>query len=225
VRAGEIVGIAGVDGNGQSELAAVIVGLARPSSGSIRMLGTDVTGASTRDRLRLGLGHIPQDRIEEGMIEEFTVEENFVLGRHFEEAFKRRGLLKHREIRAEATARIEEFDVQPPDPELRAGNLSGGNQQKLVASREMSRGARLLLAAHPTRGLDIAATNFIHTRLLSERDRGAGILLISSELGEVMALSDRICVMRSGTIVRDFKGILPSREEIGRHMVSSDRSG
>jgi simple sugar transport system ATP-binding protein len=221
VRSGEILGIAGVDGNGQAELEDVVAGLSHPNAGTVRLGGVDVTGLSVRKRLQLGLAHIPQDRLASALVEDFTVVENFVLGRHFEPAFVKGGLLRPKAIARATAEAIADFDIRPPLPQALTGDLSGGNQQKLVASREILRRGRLLLAAHPTRGVDIAATAFLRQCLLNERDRGAGILLFSSDLSEILALSDRVAVMFRGRIVKTFDAPFPSREELGRFMVGA----
>ena len=221
VRAGEILGVAGVDGNGQAELEDIIVGVVRPKSGTVSLNGRDVTSLATRQRLSLGLGHIPQDRLVQGLVEEMTLTENLLLGRHFDPAFTRRGLLRRSEIRAHAQASLAAFDVRPPLPDAEGGSLSGGNQQKLVAARELSRNLTFLLAAHPTRGVDIAATEFMHGRIREACARGAGVLLISAELSEILALSNRVAVMHRGRVVKVFDSP-PTREEVGRHMLGAD---
>jgi simple sugar transport system ATP-binding protein len=225
VHAGEILGIAGVDGNGQFELEAVIAGTAAPGTGAVRLGGRDVTRLGARHRFMAGLAHIPQDRVQQGLVAEMTAEENLLLGRHFEERYVHRGLLRRDTIRADAEENLERFDVRPADPQMKAGHLSGGNQQKLVAAREITRRAKLLLAAHPTRGLDVAGAEFIHRCIVAERDRGAGVLLLSAELSEILDLSDRVAVLYRGRLVKTFARPLPPREEIGPWMTGAASEG
>lgn len=202
VNPGEIVGIAGVEGNGQKELIEVLTGLALPTSGSIFINGVDVTVACPRAKFAAGMACIPEDRQRQGLVLDFDLRENLLLGRHHDWREARRFTWER------ARRLLEDFDVRPPDPRLRAAQLSGGNQQKLVAAREFTRGATLLVAAHPTRGIDLGAIEFLHGKLLELRARGVGILLISSELSEILALSDRVLVMYGGRIVFE----APNRE-------------
>jgi simple sugar transport system ATP-binding protein len=199
VRAGEIVGIAGVVGNGQSELVLAVAGLLRPMAGTISLAGADVTRASARDRLALGLGHIAEDRHLRGAILDFDLAENVILGR-LGEVTSRAGFLRRDKIDALARERLSTLDVRPGDPGARFGSLSGGNQQKVVVGRELGRpGLRLLLAAEPTRGVDIGATAAIHGHIRTAA-KSAAVLLVSSELSELRALADRIIVMYRGQI-------------------------
>jgi simple sugar transport system ATP-binding protein len=199
VRAGEIVGIAGVEGNGQHELVECLTGLRAPRAGLVRVAGRDVTGLGARAHHDAGLAHIPADRLRRGLVAEMTCAENLVLGRQREAA--RGPWLGGPALEARARAPLAEYDVRPADPRAAAGRLSGGNQQKLVVAREMSRDARALIAAHPTRGVDLGAVDAIHRRILAARDAGLGVLLVSSELSEILALSDRILVMTGGQLV------------------------
>lgn len=201
VRAGEILGIAGVAGNGQSELEEVIAGLRPIDSGRIEICGTDVTNAAPRNIGAAGLAHIPSDRYRRGMLQDFTVAENLVLQRFDRPPFTRHGLLNWQHIYAEARTLIASFDIRAPSLQTPAGKLSGGNAQKMILARELARQPRLLLAAQPTRGLDVSAIEFIHNRLVEQRDAGAAILFFSTELDEIMTLSDRIAVMSRGRIV------------------------
>jgi simple sugar transport system ATP-binding protein len=212
VRAGEIVGIAGVAGNGQDELVECIAGLRPPVAGEVAIAGRRGWGGRVRRRepgLRraarahraLGLAHIPSDRLRRGLIPEMTLAENLVLGFQREAAFGRGPLLSRRRLAEHATPLLAAYDVRPPEPGARARQLSGGNQQKLIAARELSRGAPVVLAAHPTRGVDLGALALIHRRLLAERDAGRAVLLMSSELSEILALSDRVLVMYEGRLV------------------------
>ena len=217
VRAGEIVGIAGVDGNGQSELIDALTGLRRPADGRITLVGQDVTRANARTHLDLGLGHIPEDRHRRGLVLEFNLAENLALHDFDEEPNSRLGWLRPRRLLARAVELIREFDVRGGTPRTRAASLSGGNQQKIVVARAVSRDPRVLLAAQPTRGLDVGAIEFVHRRLVEERAEGRGVLLVSLELEEVLSLSDRILVMYEGRIVGEYPPDT-SEEELGRAM-------
>ncbi len=200
VRAGEIVGIAGVTGNGQSELLDAIVGLRRIGAGSIRIGNRDVGALSVRERFEAGLSHIPEDRHHRGLVLSFSVEDNLILGRHH--GFGGLLGLDRNKIRREAEQLIKEVDIRPDDPQAIAAALSGGNQQKIVVARELAReGAVLLVCAQPTRGVDIGAIELIHKRIIAARDAGLAVLLVSAELSELIALSDRLAVMYGGEIV------------------------
>ncbi|GAB3224442.1 ABC transporter ATP-binding protein [Glycomyces halotolerans] len=220
VRAGEIVGLAGVEGNGQTELARAVLGLVKPESGTIVIDGRDATGASPADRIEAGLGYIPEDRARDGVITEFTVAENIVLNQYRDEPYSKHGVVDAAAIRTRAVDSIAEFDIRTQSPNEAVASLSGGNQQKVIVAREFSRPRRLLVAAQPTRGIDVGATEFIHTRLIVERDTGTGVLLISSELDEIYALADRIAVIYNGRIVGEVAPDTP-REVIGRLMVGA----
>jgi general nucleoside transport system ATP-binding protein len=214
VRAGEILAVAGVQGNGQSELAEAILGLLPVRGGSITLDGAELVGRSPRRALDAGIGFIPEDRSLDGVVAEFTVAENLVLDLYKSKPFAGRLSLDLGEIGRNAAARIAEFDIRPTDPQHPAGKLSGGNQQKVVVARELSRPLRLLVASQPTRGVDVGAMEFIHKRIVAERDLGRPVVIVSTELDEVFALADRIAVMYRGKIV----AIVPpqtSREEIG----------
>jgi simple sugar transport system ATP-binding protein len=215
VRAGEVLGIAGVQGNGQTELVEVITGLTKASAGRVTVGGRDTTNRSPRQVRDLGVAHIPEDRQARGLVLGFTIAENLVLGRHHRRPFSGRGLLALDEIQAHAERLIEEHDLRPADPTVDAGHLSGGNQQKLIVAREFDGGPVLLVASQPTRGVDIGAIEFVHTSLLRMRDSGAAILLVSAELTEIMTLSDRIVVMYGGRIVAEFEGGAVGEEELG----------
>jgi ABC-type uncharacterized transport system ATPase subunit len=200
VRAGEIVGIAGVAGNGQSELIEALVGLRPLGAGAIRLGGYDVTALSVAERRRRGLGHIPEDRLRLGAIAAFPAQENALLGRQHDADCARHGLLRSGAIRAMLDEWMRAYDIRPPDPQQRFARFSGGNQQKLVAARELERKPGVLVVGQPTRGVDIGAAELIHARLLALRARGAGILLISADLDEIRLLADRILVMSGGRI-------------------------
>jgi simple sugar transport system ATP-binding protein len=204
VRAGEIVGIAGVDGNGQTELVEALTGLRRATEGRVRLVDTEITKGSARDRLESGLGHIPEDRLRRGIIPDFSLAENLSLHDYRHEPNSHLGWLRPSRMVASARELISEFDVRGGTPSSKAAELSGGNQQKLVVAREVSRDPRVLIAAQPTRGLDVGAIAFLHSRLVAERDEGRAILLVSLELEEVLSLSDRILVMYEGRIVGEF---------------------
>jgi ABC-type uncharacterized transport system ATPase subunit len=219
VRGGEVLAVAGVQGNGQTELAEVLLGLRSSLSGRghIELAGQDVTEASVRARLDIGLGYVPEDRKKDGLVSEFTIAENMMLNASYKSRFTK-GLSINFPARAKISADlVEEFDVRTPSIDTPAGNLSGGNQQKVVVARELSRDVNLLIAAQPTRGVDVGSIEFIHEQIISERDAGKAVLLISTELDEVLALADRIAVMYRGKIV----GIVePSatREQLGKLM-------
>ena len=204
VRSGEVVGIAGVQGNGQSALIEALAGLRRPVSGVVRFDDNDITNASPRERHRMGIAHIPEDRQRAGLIGIFTVAENMVLDSYYGAPYSRGTSIDWAKVYAEAAEIAEQFDVRTPSVRSVAGNLSGGNQQKLVVARELSRDTRFVIAGQPTRGLDVGSIAYIHSRLMAARDEGDGILIVSSELDEIIALSDRIIVMFKGRIVAEF---------------------
>jgi simple sugar transport system ATP-binding protein len=221
VKRGEIVGVAGVEGNGQTELLRAILyprDAHCRTSGSVKFLGKDVTGWRALEIRDLGVGVIPEDRLSEGLLPERRVSENFLLGLQRSAAFSRGGLLKWDTVRKAATRAMEEHDIRPRDLEIAAGNLSGGNQQKLIVAREFERQPRVLIAAQPTRGVDVGAIEAIHRRMVRARDKGAGVLLISSELDEILALSDRILVMYEGRLVAEFQRGRVTERELGLRM-------
>ncbi len=204
VRACEIVGLAGVDGNGQTELIDALAGLRRPSGGEIRVRGQDVTRASARRVLDLGVGHIPEDRQRRGLVLEFSLAENLALHDYDEEPNSRFGWLFPRRLISRARKLLREFDVRGGGPQTRASALSGGNQQKVVIAREVAGDPDVLIAAQPTRGLDVGAIEYVHRRLVEVRDEGKAVLLVSLELDEIRALSDRILVIYEGRIVGEY---------------------
>jgi general nucleoside transport system ATP-binding protein len=222
VRGGEIVGIAGVDGNGQSELVDAIAGLRRVESGRIVISGDDVTAAGCRECLDAGLGHIPEDRHLRGLVLDFSLAENLALHDYRKSPGSRFGWLYPRRLIAVARRVLREFDVRGGGPETPAASLSGGNQQKLVVAREVTRNPDVLIAAQPTRGLDVGAIEFVHRRLVEERDEGRAILLVSFELEEVLSLSDRILVMFEGENVAEYRPDV-SEEELGMAMTGGRR--
>jgi general nucleoside transport system ATP-binding protein len=215
VRAGEIVGVAGVDGNGQTELIDALTGLRPVTAGRIRVGGKDLAGSNARDCLDAGVGHIPEDRQVRGLVLDFTLAENLALHDYCNEPDSRWGWLYPRRMITRAKKVLTEFDVQ-------AASLSGGNQQKVVVAREVSRDPRVLVAAQPTRGLDVGAIEFVHRRLVQERDEGRAILLVSFELDEILSLSDRILVLYEGRIVAEY-GPDVTEEEIGIAMTGGRR--
>jgi general nucleoside transport system ATP-binding protein len=217
VRENEILGIAGVDGNGQTELIDALAGLRRPAGGRIRVEGKDVTGADAREVIDLGVGHIPEDRQRRGLVLEFSLAENLALHDYRAAPYSRLGWLSLRRIAARTRALLREFDVRGGTPQTLAGALSGGNQQKVVLAREIAANPRVLIAAQPTRGLDVGAIEYVHRRLVEARDEGRAILLLSLELEEIRSLSDRVLVIYEGRIVGEY-GPDVSEEELGLAM-------
>ena len=219
LRGGEIVGIAGVDGNGQRELVEVLTGLRPSTGGEARVMGTSLLDMPPAALRRMGMGHIPEDRHVRGMVDRMTVEENVALGRQDKPPFASRALIDFRGRRARAGKLLADFDVRPPDPRARIGQLSGGNQQKVVVARELDSNPRLLIVVQPTRGLDFAATNLVHQRLRDARQRGAGIILISLDLDELFQLSDRIYVLFGGAITAEMSRSDFDQKRIGSLML------
>jgi ABC-type uncharacterized transport system ATPase subunit len=222
VRAGEIVGIAGVDGNGQTELIDALAGLRRGEHGTIAVAGRQLWHATAREMLDAGLGHIPEDRQRRGLVLEFTIAENIALHDYAEPPDAKWGWLFPSKLIERARRLIREFDVRGGGPLTRAGALSGGNQQKVVAAREIARDPKVLIAAQPTRGLDVGAIEYLHRRLVEEREEGRAILLVSLELDEIMSLSDRILVLYEGEIVGEH-GADVSEETLGLEMLGGRR--
>ncbi|HLS10345.1 ABC transporter ATP-binding protein [Lentibacillus sp.] len=223
VRAGEIVGIAGVDGNGQSELVEAITGLRKSESGKILLRDKDITNLSPRKVTESGIGHIPQDRHKYGLVLDYTIGENMVLQTYYKKPYSKYTTLNNKEIYKKANALIDEYDVRTPSAYTKARALSGGNQQKAIIGREIDRSPDLLIAAQPTRGLDVGAIEFIHQRLIEERDKGRAVLLISFELDEIMDLSDRIAVMFDGKNVAEVKPEETDENELGLLMAGSKK--
>jgi len=215
VRSGEILGIAGVSGNGQRELAEVVTGLRSTTDGEIILEGKDVTGKSVESIIDQMVSYIPEERMRDGMIKEFTVSENLILREYNKQPYSNYGFLNLKFIRKHCDQLIQSFNVKTPSQETRAKNLSGGNIQKLVLARELSRGPRVLIAAQPSRGLDIGATEYVHQRLLQERKKGTAIILISEDLDEVLALSDRIAVIYEGRIMGVIRKEDATPEQLG----------
>ncbi|QYO65717.1 ABC transporter ATP-binding protein [Leptolyngbya sp. 7M] len=216
VRSGEIVGIAGIEGNGQTELIEALSGLRMVSSGNVLFEGQDITDLSSRRIKELGIAHIPEDRHKRGLLLDSDLAENSILGVHYRPPIaSSSGLMNGESIAQRVNEIIEQFDVRPANPELSARSLSGGNQQKLIIGREFELNPRLLLVSQPTRGVDIGAIEFIHRKLIELRDSGSGILLVSAELEEVTSLADRLLVIREGKIVGEVDPANTSHEEIG----------
>jgi simple sugar transport system ATP-binding protein len=215
VQAGEVLGIAGVQGNGQTELVEVLTGLRRCVAGQVLIGDVDVTNASPRCIAEQGVAHIPEDRHEYGMVGSYPIADNLVLNTYYKPPFANGGALNHRAIEDNATRLVHEFDIRTPSIYTLASSLSGGNQQKMIVAREFSRPIRLLIASQPTRGLDVGSIEFIHGRLLEARDHGVAVLLVSAELDEIMSLSDRIAVMYKGQIIATLNAEQATREEIG----------
>lgn len=225
VRQGEIVCIAGIDGNGQSELVYSITGLEKIKSGSVVLKNQDITNANVHKRNKLGIGHIPEDRHKYGLVLDFTLENNLVLKKFNEEQFQKFKFIKRDEIRTYSEKLIETFDIRSPQgPTNLARTMSGGNQQKAIIAREIDLNPDLLIAVQPTRGLDVGAIEFIHKQIVAQRDLGKAVLLVSLELDEVMNLSDRILVMYEGEIVGELNPKETSVKELGLYMSGAKRN-
>jgi len=223
VRGGEIVGIAGVSGNGQRELAEAIAGLRPASDGSIEVEGTELVGLDPAQVRRAGLGFVPEERMRDGVVPAFSVAENFILIDNSAPTFSRWGFLRARAIRKHCEELVAAFDVKTPSLDTPARNLSGGNIQKLILARELSARPRVLLAAQPTRGVDVGAAHYIHERLMEHRDAGTAILIVSEDLDEVLSLSDRVLVMYEGEIIAEAKPRESTREALGLMMAGVRR--
>ena len=226
VRAGEIVCIAGIDGNGQSELVHAITGLEKAAKGKITLRGEDVTTASIRKRSKAGMSHIPEDRHKHGLILDNTLEQNMVLQKYYEPRFQKAGFIRFDAVRAYAETLIEQYDVRSGQgPVTLTRSMSGGNQQKAIIAREIDRDLPLIVAVQPTRGLDVGAIEYIHHQLVTARDAGKAVLLVSLELDEVMNLSDRILVMYEGEIVGELDPKETTVQELGLYMAGAKRQG
>lgn len=224
VRAGEIIGIAGVDGNGQSELIEAITGLRKAESGTIQLNGNDITKLPPRKVTESGVGHIPQDRHKHGLVLDFPMSENIVLQTYYKQPYSKFGILDFKAITKKAKEIIAEYDVRTPSESTLARALSGGNQQKAIIGREIDRNPDLLIAAQPTRGLDVGAIEFIHKRLIEQRDQGKAVLLVSFELEEIMNVSDRIAVMYEGQVVAVVDAKTTTEQELGLLMAGSKKN-
>ena len=224
VRAGEIVCIAGIDGNGQTELVQGITGLDKISDGKITLCGQDITKASIKKKNKAGISHIPEDRHKHGLVLDFSLEQNMVLQRYLDPQFQKFRFIRNQNVRNYANALIEKFDVRSGQgPITIARSMSGGNQQKAIIARELDRNQPLIIAVQPTRGLDVGAIEFIHAQLVKERDEGKAILLVSLELDEVMSVSDRILVMYEGEIVGELDPKKTTVSELGLYMAGTKR--
>jgi simple sugar transport system ATP-binding protein len=222
VAPGEILGIAGVEGNGQTELIEALAGLRGVTSGAIVLAGRDLAALDVRARGDAGLSHIPEDRHDRGLVLDYSVADNLVLGQ--QHRFTRGGSMDVPRILQHARDLIARYDIRPPDPAVPARALSGGNQQKIVVAREMSRDFRVLLAAQPTRGVDVGAIEFIHARLREARDQGKAVLLVSADLAEVLALADRVAVMYGGRFVAVLPRDEASPDTLGPYMTGAGRA-
>ncbi len=225
VRAGEIVCLAGIEGNGQTEFVAALTGLEKMTEGSIHLCGKDITRSSIRERSIAGMSHIPEDRHKHGLVLEYTLEENMVLQRYWESKFQNKGFIKFDEVRAYSEGLIKQFDVRSGQgPITVVRSMSGGNQQKAIIAREIDKKHELLVAVQPTRGLDVGAIEYIHKQLVATRDAGKGVLLVSLELEEVMNVSDRILVMYEGEIVGELDPKTTTVQELGLYMSGAKRN-
>jgi ABC-type uncharacterized transport system ATPase subunit len=221
VRAGEIVGIAGVQGNGQTELVEAITGIRLPSAGRLLLAGEDVTGFTPRQIHSRGVAHIPEDRQRRGLVMNFSITENMVLDTYYAEPFSSGIVMDWPAAEEAATRLVDEFDVRTPSISIPASNLSGGNQQKVIVAREFSRHVKLVIAAQPTRGLDVGSIEYIHSRIVQARDEGAAVLIVSTELDEVMQLSDRLLVIFDGKLAVELDPDVVSNAECGLYMAGA----
>ncbi|WP_058989781.1 ABC transporter ATP-binding protein [Anaerococcus rubeinfantis] len=221
IRKGEILGIAGVDGNGQTELIDAISGMRKAEKGKVSLKGEDITNKNPRNIIDLGMNQIPEDRQKRGLVLEYSIKDNLIL-ENLDKDFSKNGILDFKKIEENANDLIEKFDIRPNDMNEKAGSLSGGNQQKVIIAREITNDPDLLIAAQPTRGLDVGAIEFIHQYLVELRNQGKAVLLISFQLDEVMDLSDRICVIYDGQIVGELDPKETDEYEVGRLMAGGD---
>ena len=224
VRAGEIVCLAGIEGNGQSEFIYAVTGLEKPSSGTITLCGQDITKATIRSRSKMGMSHIPEDRHKHGLVLDYSLENNMVLQRYWDKQFQNAGFIKSGAVREYSDRLIEQYDVRSGQGSVTiARSMSGGNQQKAIIAREIDRDPQLLIAVQPTRGLDVGAIEYIHSQIIAQRDAGKAVLLVSLELDEVMNLSDRILVMFEGEIVGEFDPKTTDVQTLGLYMAGAKR--
>jgi simple sugar transport system ATP-binding protein len=221
VRSGEIVGIAGVQGNGQTELVETIMGLRLSLAGTVSIGGRDVTSASPRDIHRMNVAHVPEDRQESGLVVDFTVTENLILDGYYAPPYSQGLQMDWGEAAQAAERLVKEYDIRAPNIMTQVSSLSGGNQQKVIVAREFDRDVSLIVASQPTRGIDVGSIEYIHAQIVEQRDKGAAVLIVSSELDEVMALSDRVLVMYRGRIVGEFDPTTTSTTEIGLAMLGA----
>ncbi len=224
VRAGEIVCLAGIEGNGQTEFVHAITGLEKISAGKVTLCGHDITNATIRQRSQFGMSHIPEDRHKHGLVLDYALEENLVLQRYWQPEFQKNGFIRHNEVREYAEKLIDQYDIRSGQGAVTvARSMSGGNQQKAIVAREIDKNPELLVAVQPTRGLDVGAIEYIHKQLVAQRDEGKAVLLVSLELDEVMNVSDTILVMYEGEIVGRFKAGEVTVEELGLYMAGAKR--
>jgi simple sugar transport system ATP-binding protein len=225
VRGSEILGLAGIEGNGQTELVEALMGLREARAGRVFLESNDITGASPDERIRAGVSHIPEDRYKRGIVPDFSVTENLILGSHREARFSRWGfVIDYDEAASHAQALVSDYSIVTPGVGAHAGKLSGGNQQKVIVAREFDRNPCLIIAAQPTRGLDVGATEYVRRKLLEMRDGGSAVLLISADLDEIWALSDRIAVIYEGRIVAVREPGETDEKELGL-LMTGGRSG
>ena len=216
--------IAGIDGNGQTDLVYALTGLEKVSSGKVKLCGKDVTNRPVMEHSKAGMSHIPEDRHKHGLVLDFSLEQNMVLQKFQEPRFQKNGFIKFDAVRAYAEELIEQYDVRSGQGALTTvRSMSGGNQQKAIVAREIDRDMPLIIAVQPTRGLDVGAIEYIHGQLVAQRDAGKAVLLVSLELSEVMSLSDRILVMYEGEIVGEFDPKTVTRKELGLYMAGAKR--
>ncbi len=221
IASGEILGIAGVEENGQSQLIECIAGLIKPTSGSITIDGIRIDGLTAREVFARGLAHVPEDRIKRGLVIDMNIKENLILGMHAQPRFSSRLSMNRKAISDNARLLITKYDIRPIDPDVHVGGLSGGNQQKVIIARELSRNAEVIIASQPTRGVDIGGIEFIHRTLVEARDSGKAILLVSADLNEILSLSDRVAVMYGGQVVKVFPDNKVEESELGLYMTGS----
>ena len=224
VRAGEIMGVAGVQGNGQTELVEALTGLRSSLSGQVTILDHDITHASPRQIVEMGVAHVPEDRQRDGLVLSYPVADNMVLNTYYLPPFAQNAIVQQKEVDKAATERVGQFDVRTPGITTSAGSLSGGNQQKVIIARELSRPIKLLVAAQPTRGLDVGSIEYIHGRIIEKRTDGCAVLLVSTELDEILALSDRIAVIYRGRVVAVVNRAEATKEYLGLLMAGVDPS-
>ncbi len=222
VREGEILGVAGVQGNGQREFVEALTGLRPIESGSIQLSGQDITNFTARQVTEMAVAHIPEDREKHGLVMAYTIADNMVLNSYYVQPFSRRRILNHEAIRENGKNLVEKYDVRTPSIDSRAGSLSGGNKQKVIVAREFSRPIKLLIANQPTRGLDVGSIEFIHKQIIRQRDSGIAVLLVSAELDEILSLSDRVAVIFDGKIVKTMPVAEASREKLGLLMAGAE---
>jgi ABC-type uncharacterized transport system ATPase subunit len=220
VRAGEIFGVAGVEGNGQRELVEAVTGMLRSVGGKVEILGHDTTKWSPRQITELGVAHVPEDRNKHGLVGPYTVADNLVLNRYYTKPYSRRGVRQTNPVDEEAKILVEQFDIRTPGIHVPVETLSGGNQQKVIIARELTGDVKVLVVAQPTRGLDVGSIEFIHNQIIELRDKGVAVLLVSAELDEILSLSDRIGVLYRGQLAGIYEGRDATREQLGLLMAS-----